>query len=71
MLLIYTTKIIIDHFFATQDLNFTSWCSCLYSLNIEVMHSPQDLIEDVRFERVVENVYVRIRLDLLQHKKQS
>lgn len=35
------------------------------------MHSPQDLIEDVRFERVVENVYVRIWLDLLQHKKQS
>lgn len=35
------------------------------------MHSPQDLIEDVRFKRVVENVHVRIWLDLLQHNKQS
>lgn len=38
------------------------------SLRIETMQSPQDLIENVRFKRVLENVYVLIRLDLLKDK---
>lgn len=41
------------------------------SLHVETMQSPQDLIENVRFKRVVENVYVLIRLDLLKDENKA
>lgn len=40
-------------------------------LYVELMQCLQDLIENVRFKGVLKNLYVCLRLDLLQNKTQK